>query len=197
MQSTGHASTHAASLVPMQGSAITYAISVLISPVSKNTRCSTLNFNSKSGRCEIAGGGWLGKQERLAANERESTRINSKQDAGNMLVPKASRPATKYQLPFTKYRSPYRHLRAVLIFHDISGHRAGRHRIRTGQIHQAGAAASGEVAVLRADDHLIGSGGNSRTGIDAGTAAWLHHPGPGPDENIQITLLDAVFPSLL
>jgi hypothetical protein len=27
MQSTGHASTHAVSLVPMQGSAITYAIS--------------------------------------------------------------------------------------------------------------------------------------------------------------------------
>src|SRR5579859_2403270 len=31
MQSTGHASTHAASLVPMQGSAITYAIEVKVS----------------------------------------------------------------------------------------------------------------------------------------------------------------------
>jgi hypothetical protein len=31
MQSTGHASTQAASLVPMQGSAITYAIKVLVS----------------------------------------------------------------------------------------------------------------------------------------------------------------------
>jgi hypothetical protein len=31
MQSTGQASTQAASLVPMQGSAITYAIKVLIS----------------------------------------------------------------------------------------------------------------------------------------------------------------------
>src|SRR6267142_6377043 len=118
------------------------------------------------------------KQERIG---RELTRV---------------RPA-KYQLPLTKYRSPYNHLRAELIFHDISGHGAGCHRIRTGQIHQAGAAASREIAILRADDHLIGAGGNSRPRVDAGAAAWFDHGRPGADKDIEVTLFNAVFPRLL
>ena len=46
--------------------------------------------------------------------------------------------------------------RAGLVLDDVSCDRARRYRQRAGQIHLPGAAAAGEIAVLRADHHLSG-----------------------------------------
>ena len=47
MQSTGQASTHAVSLVPMQGSAITYAIEISPNKCAENAACRRDEFLGK------------------------------------------------------------------------------------------------------------------------------------------------------
>ena len=60
-----------------------------------------------------------------------------------------------------------------LVLYDVPRDGAGCHGKRRSKIHLSGAAAAGEVSVLRADDDLIGPRRNSRSGIDAGSAAGL------------------------
>src|SRR5260370_17316648 len=73
---------------------------------------------------------------------------------------------------------------------------ACRNRIWTGEIHLARPAASGKVTVLSADHDLIRTGGNSRSGVDAGATAGFEHDRTGLFEYIQIALRQAVFTSL-
>src|SRR5580698_8355310 len=84
-----------------------------------------------------------------------------------------------------------------LVLHDVAGNRAGRHRQRTRQVHLARTAASGEVAVLRADHHLRGTRGDARPGIDAGAATGLNHMRSGALEDVEITFANAILARLL
>src|SRR5580700_854950 len=87
--------------------------------------------------------------------------------------------------------------RAGLIFDDIAGDRAGRDREGRSQIHLSRTAAAGEVAVLRADHHLIGTRGDSRPRIDAGAATGFDHVRAGFLENIEIAFAYAVVAGFL
>src|SRR5580698_2593219 len=69
---------------------------------------------------------------------------------------------------------PYQ-LLARLVFHDVPCYCAGGDSQWTCQIHLSGAAAAGKVTVLCADDDLIRTRGDARSGVDAGAATRLNH----------------------
>src|ERR1039457_3550292 len=83
------------------------------------------------------------------------------------------------------------------VLDDVAGDGAGRHRQRTGQVHLPRTAAPGKVSVLRADHHLVGTRGDTRSGIDAGPAARLNHLRAGSAEDVEVALAHAVFARLL
>src|SRR5438552_13409079 len=84
-----------------------------------------------------------------------------------------------------------------LVLHDVARHGAGRDRQRGSQVHLSRAAAAGEVAILRTDDDLLGTGGNSRTGVDAGATAGLDHVRPRLLEDFEVSPAQAVFARFL
>src|SRR5580692_12655653 len=55
---------------------------------------------------------------------------------------------------------------ARLVLHDVARYRARGNGQRRGQVHLPWAAATGEIAVLRADHHLIRTSRNSGSGVD-------------------------------
>ena len=73
------------------------------------------------------------------------------------------------------------------VFHDVARDCAGRDCEGRRQIHLAGTAAAGEVAVLRADHNLVGTRGNARAGVDAGSATGFDHVSPRLLEDLEIT----------
>src|SRR5438445_355146 len=84
-----------------------------------------------------------------------------------------------------------------LVLHDVARHGAGRDRQRGSQVHLSRAAAAGEVAILRTDDDLLGTGGDSRTGVDAGATAGLDHVRPRLLEDFEVSPAQAVFARFL
>ncbi len=109
-----------------------------------------------------------------------------------VLVPIASRDVDR--LSSSAYQFP---ISAGLIFDDISGNRTRRNRIWRGEVHLAGAAAPGKVAVLRADDNLIGASRNSGASINAGSATWLDEAGSGLFKNLDVALPPRILARLL
>src|ERR1019366_5898122 len=83
------------------------------------------------------------------------------------------------------------------VLHDVASDGAGGHRQRTRQIHLPRTATPGKVPDLRADDHLVGTRGNTRSGVDAGSATGLNHLCAGLAEDVEIALTHAVFARLL
>ncbi len=65
-----------------------------------------------------------------------------------------------------------------MVFDNVPRHGARCYRERRGQIHLSWTAAAGEVAVLGADDDLIGAGGDAGAGVDAGSAAGFDESAP-------------------
>src|SRR5450755_1365823 len=88
-------------------------------------------------------------------------------------------------------------LSSRFVFHDVASNSAGRDRKRAGQVHEPGSAAAREVAVLRADHHLIRPRGNSRAGIDARSATGLDDARARFLEYFEVALANAVFARLL
>ena len=84
-----------------------------------------------------------------------------------------------------------------LVFHDVSGDCACCNSEGRGKIHLSGSATAREIAILRADDDLIGARGHSWTCVDAGSTAGLDHLRPGSFENVQISATQAVISRLL
>src|SRR6185437_11037002 len=84
-----------------------------------------------------------------------------------------------------------------LVLNDVSRNRGRRHRERACQIHLTWAATSGKIAVLRANNDLIASRRNPRTGIDTGSATRLNDVRPGPLEQVQIALAHTVVARFL
>src|SRR5436309_16117708 len=95
--------------------------------------------------------------------------------------------------------SDFHHLSLAgrLIFRDISGDRTGSDRVRTRKIQLSRTAATWEVAVLRADYDLIGTGGNSGSGINAGSATRFNYFGSSFLKDIEIALANAVVARVL
>src|SRR5581483_630841 len=83
------------------------------------------------------------------------------------------------------------------IFGDVSGDGAGRHRVGAGEVHLSWSAAAGEVAVLRADHDLVGTRRDSRTSIDARSAAWLNDFRSRLAKDFKIAFAHAVLACLL
>ncbi len=77
---------------------------------------------------------------------------------------------------------------ARLVLHDVTRHSAGCDRQRACQIHLSRPAASGKIAVLRADDDLVWTAGHSRPCVDARATTWLNHARAGFFENLEIAL---------
>src|SRR5579859_5639757 len=84
-----------------------------------------------------------------------------------------------------------------MVFDDIPRHRARSHGERRCQIHLARPAASGKVAVLRADHHLIGARRYARPRIDARATTGLDHTRAGFFENLDVTPALRVFARFL
>src|SRR5258708_35098383 len=79
----------------------------------------------------------------------------------------------------------------------MTGHSAGGHRVRAGQIHLAGTAAARKIAVLGADRDLVGAGGDGRSSVGAGAATGVYHDRARLMEDVKVAPANAVFPSLL
>ena len=84
-----------------------------------------------------------------------------------------------------------------IVFGDVPGDGAGGHRQRAGQVHLAGAASSGEVSVLGTYYYLVGAGGDSGAGVDAGSAAGLDEAGAGSLENLYVAFAARVLAGFL
>src|SRR5664280_3421925 len=83
------------------------------------------------------------------------------------------------------------------VLDNVAGDGAGRHSQRARQIHLPRTAAPGKVPVLRADYHLVGTRGNTRSSVDAGAATGLNHLCACLAEDVEIALTHAVFARLL
>src|ERR1035441_256938 len=83
------------------------------------------------------------------------------------------------------------------VLDNVAGDGAGRHGQRARQIHLPRTAAPGEVSVLRADYHLVGTRGNTRSSVDTSAATRLNHLCACLAEDVEIALAHAVFARLL
>src|ERR1035438_4755450 len=86
---------------------------------------------------------------------------------------------------------------AGLIRRDVARHCTGCDRQRRSQIHLSGTAAPREVAVLRANHHLIGTRGNSRAGVNAGPTTGLDYLRARLLKHIEVALAQTIFTGLL
>src|ERR1700722_1444087 len=86
---------------------------------------------------------------------------------------------------------------ARLVLHDVARNRARGNGQRRGQIHLSWTAATGEIAVLRADHHLIRTSRNSGSGVDAGSATGLDHVRAGLLKHVQVAFANAVLARFL
>src|SRR5271169_1915487 len=94
-------------------------------------------------------------------------------------------------------RSGMLRLAGRLVLHNVAGNCAGRHRQRTRQVHKPWAAASGEVPVLRADNHLVGTRGYTWTCVYACAATGFDDMRSRLLKDFQIALAHAVLACLL
>src|SRR5262249_47040387 len=69
---------------------------------------------------------------------------------------------------------------------NVSGNGRRSHREGAGEVHLSRPGPSGEVAVLRGDDHLVLAGGGARPGIDARAARGLHKDDAGATEDLDV-----------
>src|SRR5207248_292046 len=83
------------------------------------------------------------------------------------------------------------------VLNNVTRHCCRGHSQWTGEVHLPRTAATGKVTVLCADDNLLRSRGDARSGIDAGAAAWLDDYRTGLFEDVQIAFAHAVLARLL
>src|SRR5215471_4357584 len=76
---------------------------------------------------------------------------------------------------------------------DLAGNRRSRHHVRRGEIELAGAGATGEIAILRADRDRLSRRRSPRARIDAGATRWIDQLGAGPLEDLDIAAIARVL----